>query len=235
MEMPNFSAGVPKSPNQAVSPKASALDNAFDRNSLDRNGDHYAIVLAAGLSTRMGTCKASLPWRDGHTLLTYQLSQLRLAGITPVVVVGTHNAQLQEVCPAHVCVVINPDTTRGKISSILTGLAILPAELQTLMISAVDQPRSATIYIHLLQAHCQSAAPMTLPVYGDRRGHPLILSGKLRSELHSLSEQTLGLRHLVQHYTDQVQLVGFETPDVLLDLNTPASYRSQQGLLPTAT
>ncbi|WAL62447.1 nucleotidyltransferase family protein [Thermocoleostomius sinensis] len=190
----------------------------------DSNGSEYAIVLAAGASTRMGTCKASLPWHDSQTLLTYQLSQLLLATITPVVVVGTHNAYLQETCPAYVQVVVNPDTTRGKISSILTGLAVLPTQLQTLIISAVDQPRSTTIYTQLLQAHRQSTAPITLPVYGDRRGHPLLLSGELRSELLALSEQTLGLRQLVQQYSAQLQLVEFQTPEVLLDLNTPEEY-----------
>lgn len=195
----------------------------------------WAIVLAAGLSTRMGRCKASLPWHEGQTLLTYQLSQLLQATITPVVVLGTHNAQLQEICPAHIRVVVNPDTTRGKISSILTGLAALPTQLQTLMISAVDQPRSAAIYTQLLQAHHQSTALITLPMYGDRRGHPLILSAALLPQLHALSEQTLGLRHLVQQYSDSLQPVVFQTPEVLLDLNTPESYRSQNGQLPIAT
>lgn len=34
---------------------------------------NFTIVLAAGASTRMGTCKSSLPWIEGKTLLTYQL------------------------------------------------------------------------------------------------------------------------------------------------------------------
>ncbi|MCC5653000.1 hypothetical protein LC609_24980 [Nostoc sp. XA013] len=33
---------------------------------------HFAIVLAAGTSTRIGTCKTSLPWGDDQTLLTYK-------------------------------------------------------------------------------------------------------------------------------------------------------------------
>jgi molybdenum cofactor cytidylyltransferase len=72
-------------------------------------------------------------------------------------------------------------------------------------------------------------------MYGDRRGHPLILSAALLPQLHALSEQTLGLRHLVQQYSDSLQPVVFQTPEVLLDLNTPESYRSQNGQLPIAT
>jgi molybdenum cofactor cytidylyltransferase len=183
----------------------------------------------------MGTCKAALPWHDGQTLLTYQLSQLIQARIVPVVVLGPHNAQLQEMCPDPVRVVVNPDPSRGKTSSILTGLAAVPARLQTVMISAVDQPRSVTVYMQLLQAHHQSTALITLPVYGDRRGHPLILSADLLPQLQHLTEATLGLRQLVQQYSDEIQSVVFETPEVLMDLNTPERYRSQGRLLPTPT
>jgi molybdenum cofactor cytidylyltransferase len=185
----------------------------------------YAIVLAAGFSTRMGQCKATLPWHNGQTLLHYQLSQL-LPTITPVVVLGQHNAQLQTTCPDSSRVVINPDASRGKTSSILAGLAALPDSAQTLIISAVDQPRSRAVYTRLLQAHRQSTAPITVPLYGDRQGHPLVLSAGLVPQLQTISEQTLGLRQIVQQYASRIQQVVFTTPEVLLDLNTPELYQS---------
>ncbi|MEH1821619.1 MAG: NTP transferase domain-containing protein [Nostoc sp.] len=59
---------------------------------------NFAIVLAAGKSTRMGTCKTSLPWHEGKTLLTYQLEQWLSVAFNPVVVLGLHNSNKQKIC-----------------------------------------------------------------------------------------------------------------------------------------
>ncbi|MER3420256.1 MAG: 4-diphosphocytidyl-2C-methyl-D-erythritol kinase, partial [Chloroflexota bacterium] len=56
-----------------------------------------AILLAAGLSTRMGTPKPLLAW-DGRTLVEYQVAQLVAAGVGQVVVVTGHaGAEVQRV------------------------------------------------------------------------------------------------------------------------------------------
>lgn len=187
---------------------------------------NFAIVLAAGVSRRMGTCKTALPWHCGKTLLTYQLEQWLIAGFTPVVVLGPHNCDRQQDCPAGSFAAINPCPNAGKTSSLLTGLASLPGNWQVLAISAVDQPRSNQIYKTLLQAHRASSAPITVPTYQGRTGHPLLFSPQVKSDLENLREETLGLRQLVRELQPVIQKIDFSTPDVLLDLNTPEIYRS---------
>jgi molybdenum cofactor cytidylyltransferase len=182
----------------------------------------------------MGTDKAELPWQDAPTLLTYQLHQFLQAGIVPVVVLGPHNARLRHTVPAPAQVAINPDPSRGKVSSIQIGLDSLPAELEALAmgsarpvvaIAAVDQPRSASILRRLLEAHRQSAAPITAPTYRQQLGHPLFFSSQLLPQLRSLEEASQGLRRLVREYAAVIQRVEFETAEVLMDLNRPDEYR----------
>lgn len=194
-----------------------------------------AIILAAGASTRMGQCKALLPWLEGSTLLSYQIAQLDQCGVYPVIVVSPQTkvecdrvlAQAQQNTPNLTCIV-NSNSTRGKTSSILTGLQAIPVPWQTLIISAVDQPRPTWFYQQLLQAHQQHKALITLPTFQDRSGHPAIFDAELRSQLEIIQDETLGLRAIVQQFADRVQKVEMETAIALADLNTPSAY--QQAL-----
>ncbi|WP_231867011.1 NTP transferase domain-containing protein [Anabaena sp. 4-3] len=185
---------------------------------------NFAIILAAGKSTRMGSCKASLPWGEGKTLLTYQLEQWLSIGFTPVVVLGLHNADRQNDCLVGSVAVINPHSQAGKITSILTGLDYIPPDCQILAISAVDQPRKLEIYQRLVQAHQDNDAVITAPTYQGKMGHPLLFDHGMRSHLANISEETLGLRHVIQEFYSVIHKVEFEHPAVLLDINTPEDY-----------
>ncbi|BAZ52892.1 hypothetical protein NIES4103_55570 [Nostoc sp. NIES-4103] len=188
---------------------------------------HLAIVLAAGASTRMGTCKSSLPWREGKTLLTYQLELWLKLGFIPLVVLGSHNSHRQKDCPIGSLVVINPDASTGKTSSLLAGLKQIPPDFEILAISAVDQPRELNIYQQLLQAHQANSALITAPIHQGKIGHPLLFANDMRSHLLNIREETLGLRQIIKDFYPLIHKVEFQNPDVLLDINTPEIYQQQ--------
>ncbi len=191
----------------------------------DCHNRDFALILAAGFSTRMGTCKTSLPWRDRKTLLRYQAEQLIEANITPIIVLGSHNAHRQKDCPDGSQVVINECSERGKISSILTGLELLPKDFSSVTISAVDQPRSLYIYQTLLQTYRQKQALITAPCYQRKLGHPLLFSDRLLPELKNITEANLGLRQVVHKFYNSIAKVEFSTSEVISDLNTRDRYQ----------
>ena len=186
---------------------------------------NFAIILAAGKSTRMGTCKTSLPWGEGKTLLTYQIEQWLSVDFTPVVVLGSHNSQRQQDCPSGSLTVINPDADSGKTTSILTGLQNIPPDYEILAISAVDQPRKLAIYQKLISAHKTNLALITAPTYQGKMGHPILLGNQMRSHLGNIQENTLGLRQLIQDFHSAIDQVEFDNSDILLDINTPEMYQ----------
>lgn len=188
---------------------------------------NFAIILAAGKSTRMGTCKTSLPWGEGKTLLTYQIEQWLSVDFTPVVVLGLHNSQRQQDCPSGTLTVINPDANSGKTTSILTGLQNIPSNFDILAISAVDQPRKSAIYQKLISAHKTNFALITAPTYQGKMGHPILLGNEMRSHLQNISEKTLGLRQVIQDFHSVIHQIEFDNSDILLDINTPERYREQ--------
>ena len=185
---------------------------------------NFALILAAGLSTRMGRCKTTLPWRNGQTLLYYQAEQFLLAGITPIIVLGSHNAHRQSDRPQGSLVVINHRCSSGKTSSILAGLQSLPESFASVTISAVDQPRSARIYQSLLQAYCQEQPLITAPCYRGKLGHPLLFSSKLLPALQNIRESKAGLREIVGRFYSKIEKVNLSS-EVLTDLNEPDKYQ----------
>jgi molybdenum cofactor cytidylyltransferase len=191
-----------------------------------------ALLLAAGESTRMGELKALLPW-SGVPLIRYQTEQLLAAGVERLVVVLGHRAAelcLHVASKPRVTVVENPDFRTGKVSSILAGLRAIPPEDHVLILS-VDQPRPAALVAQTLDAHLASGAPITIAGVGGRRGHPVVFSWMLRSELLAIQEATQGLRAVLQRHAPGVQVVDTGSPLALVNLNTAEEYAAAQALV----
>ncbi|MDP2952692.1 MAG: nucleotidyltransferase family protein [Chloroflexota bacterium] len=185
-----------------------------------------AILLAAGESTRMGQLKALLPWQ-GSTLLQFQVEQLRQTSAAEVLVVLGHEAQtlLPLVTGApKVQTVLNPHYRLGRSSSIRVAMERVSRETDSVLILGVDQPRPTALLEQLLAAHQKTKALITVPCYRGHRGHPVLFSRPLFPELSRLSEETQGLREVMQRHADQVQELEVPTPLIGLDVNRPADY-----------
>ena len=188
----------------------------------------WAILLAAGESSRMGQLKALLPWR-GRTLLEHQVSALREGGADRVVVVLGHQAE--ELIPlvessAGAAWVLNPDYLQGKTTSIRAGLSALDANAATeILLLNVDQPRSAADVARILETHRDNSHLVTVPTFGGKGGHPIVLSAELLDELRNIDEETQGIKAVVRARPEAVNRIPLENPEILLDLNTPEQYR----------
>lgn len=191
-------------------------------------GEAWAILLAAGESSRMGQMKALLPWR-GQPLLRHQVSALRNGGAGRVVVVLGHQAD--ELSPLlegleGVDWVLNPDYLQGKTTSIKAGLSALdPHVVDEILLLNVDQPRSAADIARILDTHRASGYAITIPTCGGKGGHPIVLSAELLDELLSIDEESMGVKAVVQRRPGSVNRFPLENPEILLDLNTPEEYR----------
>ena len=191
-------------------------------------GEAWAILLAAGESSRMGRLKALLPWR-GQTLLEYQVNSLREGGAARVVVVLGHRAE--ELRPlvegeAGVSWVLNSDYRRGKTTSIKAGLAAIDADKASdILLLNVDQPRSAGDVARILREHRTGSCSITVPEFEGKGGHPVALSASLLGELLEIDEESQGIKAVVRRRPESVRRVPLESAEILLDLNTPEQYR----------
>ena len=189
----------------------------------------WAILLAAGESSRMGQLKALLPWR-GQTLLEHQVSALREGGADRVEVVLGHRAD--ELSPLlqgrdGVSWTLNPDYLRGKTTSIKAGLSALDSSaVDEILLLNVDQPRSAEDVTCILNLHRLHGCAVTVPEYNGKGGHPIVLSAGLLPELREIDEETQGIKAVVRRHSESVNRVPLDNPEILLDLNTPEQYRA---------
>jgi molybdenum cofactor cytidylyltransferase len=187
-------------------------------------GGIEALLLAAGESTRMGRPKQLLDW-GGFTLLEWQVRQLRDAGASSVVVVVGYMAEdiatVAEASGARV--VTNLDYRQGRASSLRAGATALDPRAERVVILSVDQPRPAWVTRRLITAEAR-AALIVAPRHAGRGGHPVILDGSIMPELARVSEESLGLKAVMDRHKTQTVYVDFENPCVIVDLNTPAEY-----------
>lgn len=185
------------------------------------------VLLAAGLSTRMGKPKPLLEWQ-GVPLVRYQVRQLVEGGADTVIVVTGHEAGRvgDALAGSGARLIHNPDFRSGRASSLRAAACALGSEPAAIVLLNVDQPRRAQTIALLLAAHHDGGNLITVPAYEGRRGHPIVLSGRLLPELRHVTEGDEGLRAVVRRHLAERQEVPVEAPDVLLDLNDRAAYET---------
>jgi molybdenum cofactor cytidylyltransferase len=185
------------------------------------------LILAAGESSRMGTPKATLAYR-GQTFLELIVATLRTAGLERIVVVLGHRAEdirrQVKIEPAQV--VINPDYRSGQTSSLQAGLRSLVADdLEGVLLCLVDHPVVAVATVESIVTSFRTCgAPVVIPTYQGRRGHPVLLGRQVIEELLGLSADA-GADSVVRRYRPATQYVEVEDRGVVIDVDDPEDYR----------
>jgi CTP:molybdopterin cytidylyltransferase MocA len=184
-----------------------------------------AIVLAAGGSTRMGRPKATL--HLGGSALRFAdaiASTLKTAGVARAIAVVSPGAR-----PLALPSVVNPDPSRGMLSSIACGLTALPPDLEAILLWPVDHPLvQARTVASLVEAFRRVGAPIVVPAFDGRRGHPVLFASRVVPELLA-ADPSAGARAVVHAYGDRLEL-AVEDRGILEDIDTPADYERVFGV-----
>jgi molybdenum cofactor cytidylyltransferase len=193
-----------------------------------------AVVLAAGLSRRMGQAKLLLPV-GGRPLVRHAVEGVRAAGLDPVLVVtGPDPAAIEAIEAAltglDVRIVVNPAPEAGQAGSVRAGVAALPATVDTVVIALGDQPGLAPDIIpRLLAAHRASGRPIVAPRYQDGPGNPVVFDRAVFPELLALEGDT-GARPVIVRDAARVEWVALDRP-MPPDVDTPADYEKIRSAL----
>ena len=190
-----------------------------------------AIVLAAGLSSRMGVQKLLLPF-GGKTVISHIVDQLLASTVGEVHAVVGHQAERisAELSGRAVSIVNNPNYTSGMLSSVRCGLRNLPEKCRAVMVVLGDQPSITTGLIdQMLQSFAATEKNILVPLYKGKRGHPILFSSHYRDEI--LTQYgDVGLRGLLHGHSDDTFEMAVSTASVLCDMDCPEDYRREIGL-----
>jgi molybdenum cofactor cytidylyltransferase len=191
----------------------------------------FALLPAAGKSTRMGRPKLTLPLGE-RTILEHVLAALRQAQVQHILVVtGPHAAELPALAVragAHVHQ-LSAETT-GMRATVEHGLRWLEERYQpgaddTWLLVPADHPTLSPSIVFALERASQDHPEHSIfvPTFQGRRGHPLTLTWRHVAGIraHPAGE---GLNTYVRGHLAETMEVPVDTEAVLWDLDTPEDY-----------
>ena len=199
----------------------------------------FAVVPAAGRSSRMGRPKLSLPLGE-RTVLEHVVAALRQGGVDEVlVVVGPHDptlAPLAEAAGANVLSLTEPTTNMR--ATVEHGLRWLeerfhPKPDDAWLLAPADHPAlDADVVRRLCDAYrVQPSASIVVPVHDGRRGHPILLKWLHVAGVHAYPAGS-GINDYIRSQQGQI----LETPSlaaaVLWDMDTPEDYERVRCKIP---
>jgi molybdenum cofactor cytidylyltransferase len=198
------------------------------------NKNLCAIVLAAGLSQRMGKPKMGLPWR-GSTVLGAVLKTLDETGFENIlVVVGGSRELVEDIIGKSgldVGIAFNSSYQNGEMTdSIRVGLASIGKNIEAVLIVLGDQPQMETATINLLlEEYKLTGSELIVPSYQMRRGHPWLIGRRFWPDLLNCGPE-FTMRDFLKKNSSKIHYVVVDTPSIVQDLDTPEDYASGLGI-----
>jgi molybdenum cofactor cytidylyltransferase len=187
-----------------------------------------AVVLSAGESSRMGRPKALLPI-DGQSFIERIVGALKRGGLERIVVVLGFDAEemRKEIEYLPVEIVVNPEYQRGQLSSLQSALRHLSGvtNCDGVMVHLVDHPYiDAKLIDVMLRRFSETKSLIVVPRHQGKRGHPVIFSRALFSELLD-APMAEGAKAVVNAHRAETLEIDTEDVGITLDIDTPELYR----------
>lgn len=182
-----------------------------------------AVIVAAGLSSRMGEFKPLLPLGES-TLIGTVIAAFRRAGADPIVLVTGHRAEELE---AHVagtgvhCIRNENYRTTDMFASAAIGMAHIRSMCDQFFFTPGDVPLFSGATLHTLLA---CGAPLCKPVCGSKDGHPILIRCNLVDAILRSGGEG-GLKGALDRCSTEMVSVPVDDTGTLYDADTPEAYR----------
>lgn len=191
---------------------------------------YFAVVPAAGQSSRMGRPKLSLPLKN-RTVLEQVIVSLRSGGVEHVVVViAPHDSVLEGIArKAGALVCTLSETTQDMSESVKQGLLWLENHLHPQpddgwFLAPADNAAFSANVVRLLCDRYDEFLSILVPVFAGQRGHPTLIPWRLVSAIRAHPPHE-GLNKFLRQHDDETKEVPVDDAGVLVDLDTAADYQ----------
>ena len=189
-----------------------------------------AVVLAAGMSARMGRLKQLLPYGD-HTVIEQVIATLCAAPVDEIVVVtGYQRARVEGALAGWpVRTVFNPSYSAGEmLSSVQVGLRSVATDSRAALLVLGDMPAlESQVTRQLVEAYRATGdGAVYIPSYQMRAGHPVLVPRPYWDAILRLPPGA-SIRSVLRAPETPVVWVEVSTPTVLRDMDTPEDYQRE--------
>lgn len=201
---------------------------------IQRNETVFAIILAAGYSSRMGAFKPLLPIGDKVAIerIIETLEQAQIGEI--LVVAGYKKEQIyQFLSHKKVAIVDNDQFDKGMFSSIQKGVEAGIKAIEShgpnkkcagFFLNLVDSPLTPHWVLEkILEKHEGNKDSFIVPCYRGKKGHPLFIPSKYIADILK-HDGTGGLKTITNKYEHKLIRMEVEAEEVVLDMDTPEAY-----------
>ena len=188
-----------------------------------------AIVLAAGLGTRMGRVKPLVPI-DGTPALEVIVRRLCRVGIAhPIVVLGRSARRVQETVDLKKArVVVNDRPEMGMARSLALGVGAVSAEARGALVALADMPYVAERTTRAVLDAAAAGAQIAAPVYHGQRGFPVYFRRDGFEALLQGASGDTGGRTLIELHPEWLTLLAVDDPGCLRDLDSPIDLAAEE-------
>lgn len=197
---------------------------ATDITTMPRAPKIAALILAAGLSRRMGKANKLLAEIDGGPMVARVADAVLASKAAPAFVVTGHEAErVRATLDGRLLTFLhNPDYAEGLASSLRRGIAAMPDDVDGVLVCLGDMPRVTSGDIDQLIAAFNpvEGRAICVPTFRGKRGNPVLLSRRFFAEMLRLKGD-LGARALIGQHHDVVTEVEVESDAVLIDIDSP--------------
>lgn len=187
-----------------------------------------AIILAAGMSTRMGQNKLLLSFQ-GKTLIARAVDTLLASEVDEVIVVLGHEAEKvrAQLQGKQVRLVHNSDYRDGLSTSVRVGVRAMSPQVEGIMIYLADQPLLEPADVNFMVKAFALAKDadkgIVVPLFHGQRGNPVILNASYREAMLEVVGD-VGCKRVIKRYPDKVFRVEMETDHVVRDVDNIEDY-----------
>lgn len=194
--------------------------------------DIWAILLAAGESSRMKVPKMILPFGKSTIIESVIANVAASDADKMVVVLGSWMEEIFQVIEKHnVNSCFNENYRQGMLSSVQCGLRFIPGEFRSVLICPGDQPMVDKGIINMvISAFKSSGKGIVIPAHEKKRGHPVMIDRKYYDEILNLKPADT-LKRIMDNHPDDIEEVETGFSSILKDIDTPDDYINELKLI----
>lgn len=185
-----------------------------------------AIILSAGLSSRMGAFKPLLPLGNG-TIIKQAVTNFQQAGIDDIhIVLGNRVSDIMpHIDDMDVSWVVNEDFHKEMFTSVQIGVNQLKPDTSAFFMLPVDIPlvRYQTL-LALMDAHTGNPQSILYPTFNGVRGHPPLIPQIYAAALIAYRGRG-GLKAFLQLYEKNALNIPVVDEGILMDMDTRSQYK----------
>ncbi len=199
----------------------------YQKDKIESYKNYSAVILAAGLSSRMQDFKPLLPV-GGSSAIEGLIEAVQTAGVGDVIVVTGHRREdLNPIIKQYgIREAFNPDYEKGMFTSIRTGLGAAKTNAGNgfcgVLLIPVDCPLiSVSVFRKMMD---EAESNFAVPTFEGKKGHPLFIPAGFMDEILSYDGEG-GLKAITDKYWDRMDRIPTGEEGCIMDMDTPQGYQ----------